>query len=164
MVVALGRSIAQVPIGLKMEFLQIIRRISTGRRMCQNALLMFAVPPLFDRPQIDKEVDCAAELLQRLAEPVARGRIMAGLDVAPILLQQRAQVCEETLPVRHWPPAERFRQSHWATHSGGQQLLTEKPADPRGLRRAESHPIQWDYHSERGVNAEAWLCKGARAS
>src|SRR6516165_2953767 len=86
MVVALGRSIAQVPIGLKMEFLQIIRRISTGRRMCQNALLMFAVPPLFDRPQIGKEVDGAAELLQRLTEPVARGRIIAGLDVAPIQL------------------------------------------------------------------------------
>src|SRR5580704_1631183 len=92
MVVALGRSIAQEPIGLKMEFLQIIRRISTGRRIGQNALLMFAVPPLFDRPQIGKEVDCAAELLQRLAEPVARGRIISGLDVAPILLQQRAQV------------------------------------------------------------------------
>ena len=113
------------------------------------------------RPSIGKEVDRAAELLQRLADPVAGGRIIAGLDVAPILLQQRAQVCEETLPVRHWPPAERFRQSHWATQSAGQQLLTEKPADPCGLRRAESHPVQWGYHSERGVNAEARLCKGA---
>ncbi len=164
MVVALGGSIAQIPISLKMEFLQIIRRVSTRRRVCQDALLASAMPPLLDRAQIGEEVERAADLLQRIAEPVSWGRVVAGLDVAPILLHQRAQVREETLPVRHWPPAKRFRQSHWTTHSGGQQLLAEKPADARGLRRVERHPVQWGYHSERGVNAEARLCKRDRAS
>src|SRR5207237_4107277 len=137
MIVALGGSIAQIPIGLKMEFLEIIRRISTGRRICQNALLTSAMPPPLDRAQIGEEVECAADLIQRVAEPVGRRRIVAGLDVGPILLYQRAQVCEETLPVRHWPPAESFRQSHRTAHSGSQQLLTEEPADPRRLRRVE---------------------------
>ena len=90
MVVALGRSIAQIAIGLKMEFLQIIGRISARRRVCQNALLTSAIPPLLDRTQIGKEVERAADLLQRVPEPVGRGRIVAGLDVAPILLHQRA--------------------------------------------------------------------------
>ena len=143
-----------------MEFLQIIGWISTRRRVRQNALLTSAMPPLFDRTQIGEEIQCAADLLQRLAEPVGRGRIVAGLDVAPVLLHQRAQIREETLPVRHWTFAERFRQSHRTTHSGSQQFLTEEPADPCGLRRVERHPVQSGYHSERGVNAEVPLCKG----
>ena len=89
MVVALGRSVAQIAIALKMELLQIIRRVSTGRRVCQKALLTPAMPPLLDRTQIGEEVECAADLLDRVAEPVGRARIVAGLDVAPILLDQR---------------------------------------------------------------------------
>src|ERR1700720_1309101 len=148
MVVALGGSIAQIPISLKMEFLQVIPRMPAGRRVWQKALLTSALPPPLDRTQIGEEVECAADLLQRPAEPVARGRIVAGLDVAPILLHQRTQVSEQTLPVRHWPPAKRFRQSHGPTHSGGQQLLAEKAADRRPLRRVESHPVQWGCHRD----------------
>src|ERR1700730_561060 len=160
MVVALGGRLAQIPISLKMEFLQIIRRIPTSRRVCQKALLTSAMPPPLDCTQIGEEVECAADLLQRLAEPVARGRIVAGLDVAPILLHQRTQVSEQTLPVRHWPPAKRFRQSHGPTHSGGQQLLAEKPADARRLRRVESHSVQWGCHANEELTLRRGFARG----
>src|SRR5271165_345261 len=86
MVVALGGSTAQISIGLKMEFLQVVARISTRRHPCQHALLAPAMAPLFDRAQIGKEIESAADLLERLAEPIGRRRIVTGLDVAPILL------------------------------------------------------------------------------
>src|SRR5438477_285952 len=108
----------------------------------------------------EKSPGSAGDVEQPCASPDGRGRIVAGLDVAPVLLHQRAQIREETLPVRHWTLAERFRQSHRTTHSGSQQFLTEEPADTCGLRRVERHPVQSGYHSERGVNAEVPLCKG----
>jgi len=65
--------------------------------------------PLFDGAQIGKEIEGATHLLERVSHPVVWDRIEASFDIAPILLQQRAQVREEALPVRHRPPAQLLR-------------------------------------------------------
>src|SRR5690349_2432073 len=49
-VVPLRRSAAQIPVGLKMELLQVVGRIATRRHPFRDqALLAGAMPPLFDR-------------------------------------------------------------------------------------------------------------------
>src|SRR6185436_4939085 len=108
------------------------------RHVRQPVFLAPTVASLFDRAQIGKEIESATDLLEWLAEPIGRRRVVAGLDVAPILLYKRSQIAEETAPVRHRPPAQRCRHGHRTAHSSGEELLTEIPADACGLTRIES--------------------------
>ena len=109
MVVALGRGAAQITVALKMEFLQIIARISAAWHLTQTALLARTVPPSLDGAQVSEEIGDAAQRLERAAELVRRGKVIPCLDVAPILLDQSPEIPDDAPLVRHRAAAQRLR-------------------------------------------------------
>src|SRR5216683_8453120 len=101
MVVALGRSAAQIAVALKVKFLQVVGRVPTTRHLRQQALLARAMPPFLNRAQIGEKIEGAADLVDWVAEPVGRRHVIACLYVAPILLDQGFEIGEEASSVRH---------------------------------------------------------------
>src|SRR5215469_12160249 len=69
-VVPLGGSVAQVPVGLEMKFLPVISRIAVGRRFAQEALFDTAMPSLLNRGQIGEKIEGAPKFRQWVAELV----------------------------------------------------------------------------------------------
>ena len=147
MVVPFGGGEAQIAVALEMEFLQIIARIVAGRRRVEQALLAAAVPPRIDRREIDEEVGGAIERRDRIADILGRERVISGLDVAPVLGEQRLEIGEEAPAVRHRPPAQRCRQRLRPAEARGQQLLAEIPGDPRGPHRVERELVEGRRHA-----------------
>src|SRR6516162_8338971 len=119
MIVALGGSIAQIAVALKMELLQVVARVWAGWHFAQKTFLGCAVTPSLDGAQIGKKISSATQRLERAAEVILRARVISRFDVAPILLDQGPEIAENALPVGHRPPAQGLGQRHRA-------------ADPRG--------------------------------
>src|SRR5215469_14705792 len=134
MIVTLRRAVAEIPIRLEVKLLQVIRWIST-RHSSQHTLAAAAMAPLFDRAQIGKKIEGATDLLHRLADPFGWRRVKARLDVAPVLLQQQAQVRQQALPAGDRASAQLVRHRNRSAHPSGKQLLTEEPTDADRLRR-----------------------------
>src|SRR5271169_4530459 len=107
MVIAFGGGATQITVALKMELLQVIARVGAGRHFAQNSLLTCAVPPSLDGAQVNKKIDCPTHGLDGAAEAARRLRVIPGLDVAPILLEQGPEIGENAAPVRHRAPAQR---------------------------------------------------------
>src|SRR5207248_907659 len=66
--------------------------------------------------------------------------------VAPILLDQPPQIGQQALAVRHRAAAQFLRRGHRFGQPGGQQLLAEKPADPRRLGGLEGEFVEGGGH------------------
>src|SRR5215469_7946868 len=106
-----------------MKFLPVIGWIAAGRCCGQQAFLGPAVPPFLDRFQIGEEVDRATDLRERIAESVLRHRIVSGLDIAPVLRDERPKIGENTLSVWHRAMMQSRWHRHWPADAGGEQLL-----------------------------------------
>src|SRR5215469_14957864 len=74
--------------------------ITAGRRRCQQTLLAGAMPPFFDGSEIVEKIGGPPDSREGIAQPVERGCIIAGLDIAPVLLDQGPQIGEDALPVQ----------------------------------------------------------------
>ena len=110
-----------------MELLQVIARIAAGWHFAQKALFGGTVPSSFYGAQVGQEIDSATHRLEGVAEPVRRGRVVAGFDVAPILLDQGPEIGEDAPLVGQRAPSQRFWQWHRAADTRGQELLTKEP-------------------------------------
>src|SRR5215472_4180756 len=146
-VVALGRSPAQITICLEMKFLPVIGRIMLGHGFGQKALLGSAVPSLLDRFQIGKEIDRATDLCERIAEPIRRRCIVSGLDVAPILREESPQIGQDPPPVRRRAMLQSIWHRHRTAHAGREQFLPEEPTDARRLRSVEGKFFERGEHA-----------------
>ena len=70
MIVALGRSLAQIPIALEMEFPPVIGRVTPRLRLGQQDIGSLAVAARLDRAEIGKEIDGPAQTGERIATPI----------------------------------------------------------------------------------------------
>src|SRR5215471_12008746 len=146
-VVALGRSPAQITICLEMKFLPVIGRITLGRSFGQKALFGSAVPSLLDRFQIGKEIDCATDLCERIAEPIRRRCIVSSLDIAPIPRDESLQIGQDPPPIRRRTMPQSIWDRHRAADAGSKQFLPEEPTDARRLRGVEGKFIERGRHA-----------------
>src|SRR5215831_6787290 len=163
MVVTLCGAVAEIPVRLEVKLLQVISWIPS-RHAGQHTLAAPAMAPSFDCTQIGKKIEGTTDLFDRLADPFGWRRIEACLDVAPVLLQQQAQVREQALPAGRRASAQLVWHRNRPADPSGKQLLTEEPTDPGRLRRSESKPVQRGHHHEGGIIAEPPVCKGFEAS
>src|SRR5215469_9175206 len=146
-VVALGRSPAQITICLEMKFLPVIGRITLGRGFGQKALFGSAVSSLLDHFQIGKEIDGATELRERISDPIRRRCVVSSLDIAPIPRDESSQIGQDPPPIRRRAMPQSIWHRHWAADAGSKQFLPEEPTDARRLRGVEGKFIERGRHA-----------------
>ena len=111
-IVALGRGLAEIAIGLEMEFATVIGRVSFRRRFRHQTLTKVAMAARLDRAEIGKEIGGAAQPIERVAAPVIRRGVDALGDVLPITLDQLPQIPDQPLPVGRLAAAQFVRDGH----------------------------------------------------
>ena len=145
-----------------MKFLQVVARVISGGRLVQKPVAGRSVAPLVDRAEIGEKISRATQRSDWAADPVGRRRVVPGLDVAPVLLDQSPQIAENAPPIRHRAAMQRCGQRHRPAQPCSQQLLAEEPADPRGLRGIEGELVEGGRHDPYGITPALRLCKGSR--
>ena len=132
----------QIAVGLIVEILQVVARVATGRRRLQHLLMRFRAAPLVDARQIGEEEAGLAQGIERAQRHRVLGQpIMSFLDVAPILLEERAQIGEDARAIGH-ALFELGGRRHLAGETRAQPFLPEIPGYAQPLRSAISEPFE----------------------
>ena len=137
MIVDCSRVGRKPAIGLKMEVLQIVARVTRPIGLIQNFVVPAAMPPPLDRAQIPKVARRTAESPHRLLQQVVRHAIETGIDILPVALQQPTQIGKDlVLPGKgSLDGSLRFDRPG---QTGRERVLTEVHADPCRLPKSVS--------------------------
>jgi len=112
MIVSRGRCGAEIAVALEMKQPAIISRVGFDVRAAQAALFRRTVAARLDGGEVGEEIDRAAQFGERIAAPILGRCVESGVDIAPVLVKQLAQVAEDAAAVGHRPTLEVLRQRH----------------------------------------------------